>query len=90
MEWCTMVYNSKSGAQCGKWCTNALILLFLMGWCTNAPEEVHTHTHTHNAKTIAPPADVGCTHGAFMKELPCWDATFSYIWKQPIGWISVA
>ncbi len=30
------------------------------------------------------------SHGAFIMELPCLEATFGYIYKQPIGWISVA
>ncbi len=30
------------------------------------------------------------SHRAFMMELPCLEASFSYIWKQPIGWISLA
>ena len=38
MELCTMVYNSKSGAQCAMWCMNSLF--FLIPWCTNASEEV--------------------------------------------------
>ncbi len=33
MKLCTVVYNSKNAAQCGK-------------WCTNAPEEVQTRTQT--------------------------------------------
>ncbi len=28
MELCTMVYNSKNGAQCDKWCTNAPIFIW--------------------------------------------------------------
>ena len=30
------------------------------------------------------------SHGAFMMQLPCLEATFGYIWKQPISGISVA
>ncbi len=57
-ELCTMVYNTKSGALCGKSCRNVSWIYKVVH---NAPREVHTNTHTHTDGTdfILKTADVG-------------------------------
>ncbi len=56
-------------------------------WKLNGKMMSRINTHKHDkdsANTCA------MAWGNYDGILPCLEATFSYIWKQPISWMSVA